>query len=301
MIIFDYMFIVNTIFTLCNTKVLIDIRFCELLLHKIIDLWYIVIMNTDQLVATGLNEQQATAYAMLLEHGELAPPIAAKQLKLTRSNAYKVLDKLTEIGLAKKYEKAKKISYSPANPMALSNLVAEQRNLAAKQEEAVNAVLSNLLAKYHAHTEQPSVNVVSGRENVANAYRAQIQQLQPIYFIRSRADITSMGFDTMNEIRITPGRNGVKRYGITPDGGTGTTSTNGYKRSNMERTWARQEDYDSPVEWSVSGSSLLIVLFGAEPHAITITNPVVADAFRQMWCLLNNCLQAMPYYKKLPR
>jgi hypothetical protein len=69
----------------------------------------------------------------------------------------------------------------------------------------------------------------------------------------------------------------------------------------MTRTWVRQEDYEAPVEWSVSGTTLLIVIFGAEPHAITITNPLVADAFRQIWHLLDTCLRAMPYYGDLPR
>jgi predicted transcriptional regulator len=258
-------------------------------------------MNTDQLIATGLNEQQASAYALLLEQGSIAPPEAAKALDLSRSNAYKVLDKLVELRLATKTEQSKKYVYSPANPMSLSNLVAEQRNLAAKQEEAVKTILSELLAKYHTHTEQPAVEVVSGRDKVASAYRAQISQLEPIYFIRSRSDIPVMGFDTLHEIRSMPARHNIKRFGITPDLSTGTTSTNGDKRTNMDRTWVRQEDYDAPVEWSVSGSSLLIILFGAEPHAITITNPLIADAFKQLWSLLNNCLQAMPYYKDLPR
>lgn len=258
-------------------------------------------MDTEKLIAIGLNELQASGYALLLELGEVSPAQAAIKLSLTRTNAYKVLDKLVELGLATKKEKSKKFVYSPANPMALSNLVAEQRNLASKREEAVSAVLKDLLAKYHTHTEQPFVKVVSGRENVANAYRAQISQLESIYFIRSRSDIPVMGFDTLHEIRVTPARHNVKRYGITPDMSTGTTSSNGDKRSNMDRTWVKQEDYDAPVEWSVSGSSLLIVLFGDEPHAITVDNPLIANAFQQLWQLLNTCLQAMPYYKDLPR
>lgn len=258
-------------------------------------------MEYEKLVAVGLSEQQATTYALLIERGSVAPPKAAEALGLSRSNAYKVLDNLVELRLATKTERAKKFVYSPANPMALSNLVAEQRNLAVKREEAVNAVLNDLLAKYHAHTEQPTVEVVSGRENVANAYRSQISQLQPIYFIRSKLDIPTMGFDTLHEIRVLPARHNIKRFGITPDLATGTTSTNSDKRSQLERTWVKQEEYDAPVEWSVSGSSLLIVLFGAEPHAITISNPLIADAFKQLWHLLNGCLQTMPYYKDLPR
>ncbi|MCA9881585.1 MAG: hypothetical protein KC708_01385, partial [Anaerolineae bacterium] len=88
---------------------------------------------------------------------------------------------------------------------------------------------------------------------------------------------------------------------ITPDMSTTPVNPEIDTRSNLERTWIKNEDYNAPVEWSVSGSTLLIVLFGTEPHAITITNPMIAGAFLQIWKLLNNTLKAMPYYKQLPR
>lgn len=279
----------------------LGVIFCEINIHNLRKLCYDGIMDTQELIATGLSELQARAYALLLEKGSITPPLAATSLKITRTNAYKILDKLVELGLARKDEQTKKVSYTPDNPLALTNLVAEQRNLASAREDAVKHVLKKLLAKYHTHTEQPSVQVVTGRENVAEAYRQQIQQLQPIYFIRSRADIPVIGFETLHEIRVMPSRHDVKRYAITPDLSTGTTSSEGDKRSKLTRTWVRQEDYNAPVEWSVSGSSLLIVLFGSEPHAITITNPLIAEAFSQIWHLLDTCLRAMPYYKNLPR
>lgn len=253
-------------------------------------------MNEDKLIAAGLNEQQATAYALLIEDGELTPPSAANRLGLTRSNTYKVLDKLVELGLAAKIEKNKKYMYSPTNPTTLARLAAEQRNIATAREAAVHEVITELTVKYRKHTEQPDIAVVTGRQAVADAYRLQIQQKEPIYFLRSAADITAMGFDTMHKVRTEPERYKIKRYGITPD-----KSTQPSRDSNLERTWIRGEDYTAPVEWSVAGESLLIVLFGNEPHAITIENPIVADAFHQIWHVLHTSLKAMPYYGKLPR
>lgn len=258
-------------------------------------------MLANNLIATGLNKTQAEAYLLLLTHGSAAPPLLSQKLKITRSNAYKVLDQLTDLGLVRREEVKKKFVYYPDNPLALTNLVAEQRNIATAREEAVKRVMNDLLATYHTHTEQPDVSVVTGHDAVVEAYHAQIRLLKPIYFLRSRADISSLGFDAMHEIRVKPARHGVQRYGITPDMSTGPISPKTDERSNLERTWVRHEDYNSPVEWSISGSTLLIVLFGAEPHAITITNPVIADSFLQIWKLLNSMLQAMPYYKKLPR
>jgi predicted transcriptional regulator len=253
-------------------------------------------MQTQKLIAAGLTEQQAAAYALLIEASELAPPQAAAKLRLTRSNAYKVLDKLVELGLASKQEKHKKFTYVPTNPTALSRLAAEQRNIATAQENAAQEVISELLRKYREHTDQPDIGVVTGRQSVADAYRLQAKQKAPIYFLRSTADISTMGFDTMHAIRTEPERQGLTRHGITPD-----KSTTAGKDSKLKRTWLRSEDYTAPVEWSVAGENLLIVVFGEEPHAVTIESPLIAEAFRQIWRLMDSCLRAMTYYQDLPR
>lgn len=258
-------------------------------------------MDIDKIIAVGLNKHQATAYALLIENGSLSPAESASKMNVTRTNAYKILDSLVEVGLATKDTINKKIAYSPTNPVSISNLVAEQRNIATIREEAAKELMSELLSKYHVHTDAPFTEIVTGVKAVAQAYKNQIHQMKPIYFIRSRADIPSMGFDTMHDIRVSPSLNKINRYGICPDNATGTTTTKGFERSNLTRTWVRQEDYTAPVEWSVSGSSLVIVVFGDVPHAVTIENPIIAESFRQIWHLLNSCLQSMSYYKDLPR
>lgn len=273
---------------------------CENIIHKMIILCYTVFMLKTDLIATGLNPTQAEVYVHLIKYGSAPPTHIAKELKITRSNAYKVLDQLCDLKLAKRQEVKKKLTYYPDNPLGLTNLVAQQRNLATVQEEAVKKVMGDLLASYHKNKEQPDVRVVTGRQAVIDAYFDQIKQLKPIYFIRSPADIATMSFDTMHTIRSEPARFGIDRYGITPDKGA-TSSVSADKRTNLSRTWISQEDYDFPVEWSVSGSTLLIVLFGAEPHSITITNPAIAGAFKQLFILLSNLLKTVDGYENLPR
>jgi hypothetical protein len=105
-----------------------------------------------------------------------------------------------------------------------------------------------------------------------------------------------MGFDTMHGIRTEPESKGLTRHGITPD-----RSTTASKDSKLQRTWVRGEDYTAPVEWSVAGENLLIVIFGEEPHAVTIDSPLVAEAFRQIWHMVDSMVRSMPYYDQLPR
>jgi predicted transcriptional regulator len=275
--------------------------FCEIDIHKNELLCYTADME-NKLLAVGLNNLQAAAYSYLLEHGETSPAAAATALGITRSNSYKLFDRLAEMNLATKKEVRKKYVYSLTNPQNISNLVADQRNIATAREEAARNLMADLLAKYHAHTSEPSITVVTGRKAVAEAYKAQIAPGESLCFIRSRSDVPIMGYEMMHDIRITPARYDMQRYGITPDITAGTTVNPASDiRSNLERTWIGEEDYTAPVEWSVSGSALLIVIFGDEPHAITIENPLVAEAFRQIWQLIARLAAAYPDYATLPR
>lgn len=255
----------------------------------------------NKLVATGLNELQAAAYLLLLDTGRIPPPNAARKLHISRTNAYKLFERLEEMGIAKKTTHQKVVAYEPRNPLALSNLVSEQRNIAAQREDAVRDVLAELTERFEAEAGKPSVVIRSGKSAVIEAYKQQLLQKSDVYFLRSRSDIPTLGFETMHDIRITPERHGQKRFGITPDRAIGTNTSQGDSRSALTRTWVKEEDYTAPVEWSASGSTLLIVVFGARPYAITIQDRTVTDAYVQMWKLLDSLLRAMPYYKGLPR
>jgi DNA-binding MarR family transcriptional regulator len=255
-------------------------------------------MDTKSLIATGLTPIQAAAYALLIEVGEVRPAAAATKLNTTRSNAYKVLDRLVELRLATKTEHGKTLAYTVANPIALASLTAQFRAQATAREEAASRIMQDLLEKYQSHSDKPSVSVVTGQKAVAGAYRKQINLNEDIHFIHSDADIPLMGFDTMHDIRMAPASRGKKRSGIMSVD-KGPVNYAAHERSNLEVTWARKSDYSAPVEWSVTESSLLIVLYATEPHAILIVDKVVSGAFLQLWHLLSTLLQTAAHHQNL--
>lgn len=256
-------------------------------------------METSSLEAIGLTHSQAAAYALLIEKGGVKPPELAMHLKVTRTNSYKLLDKLVELGLASKEESGKKIQYKPANPLAIASLTASYRAEATFREEAANKIMHDLLAKYYEHSDRPSVKVVTGRKAVADTYRKQINLNEDIYFIHTKADIPLMGFDVMHEIRVAPERLGRERHGILAAPSKGPVNMENHKRSKLDVTWVDNEAYTSPVEWSVTKSSLLIVLYATEPHAVLIIDPVIAAAFLQLWQLLHSLLRLQPTHQRL--
>lgn len=255
----------------------------------------------DLLVNAGLNEAQAEVYLHLLKKGESAPPAVAKALELTRTNAYKVLDSLVDMGLVRKTEVNKKFVYKAEDPIALSSIVAQERNRVIALEQNVREAMHELRAAYEKSSGGEDVRTFRGNQAVKSLYVNQSKQGRPIYFIKSRADIPTMGYETMDAIRKLPARVGTERYGITPDVPEASANPAIDRTTNLNRTWIHAEDYTAPVEWTVSGDELLIIAFEKEASAVRIQNAVIAKAFKELWHLLDRTIRDIPEYKKLPK
>lgn len=244
-------------------------------------------MQIENLISIGLTKNQAEAYALLIENGNTKPAYIAQKLKTSRTNAYKICDKLAEYSLVEKIEDGKTFSYLPKNPTAIADFTANFRAEATRRENASNVVINELLNTYYDNAAQPDTTTYIGREQVANAYRKQIALNEDIYFIQTRNDVAAMGFDTMHTIRTTPGRKGNRRYGLLEEPSNGIKNEDGHKRSNMSVTYYDKAQYSAKVEWSVTESSLLIVVYeGHEPSAIFISSKFVSQAFNQIWKIL---------------
>lgn len=239
----------------------------------------------ELLVQAGLSDVQASAYLYLLEHGATAPPAVARACNMTRTNAYKVLDSLQDLDLVSKSEVNKKFVYEAADPTALASLVAEQRNQVLALEQNVKTAMHELRAKYRRSTETASVRQARGEQAIIKAYQAQAATDAPIYFVKSRADIPFMGFETMARIRHLGVTKETPRFGITPDAPEINKDPRSDAHTFLTRTIVPTKAYTAPVEWSVSGDELAIITFDGEGSVIRIKDHAIAESFRQIWKL----------------
>jgi predicted transcriptional regulator len=253
------------------------------------------------LTALGLTELQAATYLYLLKHGASAPPKIARELKMTRSNAYKVLDSLEQLDLVVKTEVKKKFVYRAASPTALSTLVALKRNDVLALEKMTTEAIHNLRSMYDANTTNSITSTKTGKEMMAAAYEAQFEQQSPIYFIKSRSDVPFMGFETMDRLRRLVSGTDIPRYGITPDTVDASRDPKIDASANLERTWIPSDQYMSPVEWSVSGNQLLIHVFEGDGRVIEINDRAVAASFQELWIAMDKALRSGREYKHLPK
>lgn len=254
----------------------------------------------QQLVNIGLGELQAKTYLFLLAHPNGSKPSQiAKHLSITRTNSYKLLDQLIELDLVRKSSDTATYTYFAEDPIALTSFVSRARNHAIELEKQIKSSMAGLQMHYQKNRTISNTTTTHGKTAIIQAYKAQYKHPE-IRFIKSRADIPFMGYETMATLRSEPKKYDIARYGITPDVPEAPSNPKIDERSGLTRTWISGSDYSSPVEWMVAGDELAIVTFTNSGSVIRIKDKIIANAFVEIWSALSKNLRANPGYASLP-
>jgi predicted transcriptional regulator len=259
-----------------------------------------MVLMEQALISAGLTPQQARAYLYIIDNFPSSPATIAAYLRLSRTNAYKLADKLVEMGLVNKEIINKKVAYIPNDPVALSGLVAEARNKMVALEKATKEAMRIIQSRKSAK-DPTEAKVYQGRLALIELYKEQADRGAEVRSIHTRADIPIMGFTTMNQIRhLWSGKKG-QRYGFTPDAPGAVNNPALDTHTNLHRTWLPRDSYTAPVEWSTCEDGLILYIYASEPYAIKISDKHVADAFRQLWQIMDYTMRQSRNYKDLPR
>jgi hypothetical protein len=104
----------------------------------------------------------------------------------------------------------------------------------------------------------------------------------------------------MDKIRRLQGKLSKKRYGITPDSTEAPLNNDLDKKTNLIRTWVKENSYTSPIEWSVSGDELLIQVFVGEGESVNIKSYLIAESFKQIWNLTDDAVKNNKNHSQTP-
>jgi predicted transcriptional regulator len=259
-------------------------------------------MDTQLLLDLGLTPPQANAYVFLLQKGPHAPLAVSNAIHESRTNTYNVLDRLLAMGLVKRFDDSNKYVFQAEPPTALEKLAVKRREDALQSEKQLHAHMPTLLADYFTGNEKPGVRFFQGKAELKDIYMDQIKTNQPIYIIRPDYNTDLYDFQYMTEIRHMARRAKIPRYAITPDR---PKAPKNYRESDpymlLERTWLKAGDYTAPVEWNAYGDKLAVMSFGSEAIGMIIESPQIAEAFRQLYRLLEEGLRLQPGYDELPK
>ena len=249
----------------------------------------------DIIRKAGLTESQAKGYLALIEHGTLTPTELADHTSESRTNAYMICEKLEKLGLASKTD-AKKSTYKPSHPSALETLAEKRRKALVRNEHEVKGGLSSLIDLFYASNELPGTRTLQGIDGIKEVYKDTLRTGQPIYLLRTIADIPDLGQDYLDSYREMRAKSRIVTYALTPD--------TEYARANLasgedgrllfHRTFLPDNTYTAPVEIDVYGTKVALIAFGDTQMATIIDSPPIAEAMRQVLRLLSSRLLVDP-------
>lgn len=256
----------------------------------------------NNLLAAGLSETETRIYEALLTKPEWQPSVLAKNVSESRTNMYKILDRLVDLGLASRFDKNKKLHYRAVNPARLLELARDERaarETAEKELEAHTQLLTRMFIKTQ---EQPAIRFFQGKEQIRDIFIEIAQSSEEVHFISTLAGIDFYGYDHMHNLRMLAVQAGTKRNALTPDTPLATVD---YKKTDelflLTRTWLRHSDYTAPVEWGVFNHKLYIISYGEEALGMIIESPQIAHAFKQLYKLLERGQRSQAWYNSLPQ
>ena len=265
-------------------------------------------MNESILQEAGLTKAEARLYACLVKNSPASPPKLANLVNESRTNAYKILDSLEELGLVQKDETEKKIKYWASNPSSLLNLLKENRAKLESKEKRFQAALPSLIDEYFQYSEQPAIRYFHGSAGIGQIYKDQLADSHPITFIHSIGVRDYFGVNKMHNIRNDFPKHKIKRHVFYPDIAQHLESSDkrmpvaeSDKIMLLTRTWLSEHDLKSPVEWAVYGDKLSIISLGTEVVGMIIESPQIASSFLEILNMLRKGIEARPEYKKHPQ
>ncbi len=147
-------------------------------------------MFNDYLTKSGLSKDQATIYDLLLQYGNVGASKLSKLANLKRGLTYKVLDQLVELGLAEKNDKLSKIAlFFPTHPSKIKELFEKKKEEAKVAEEALGAVMGQMVSTFNLASGKPNVQFFEGLEGVKKVLEDSLTTSEEIL---SYADIESI-------------------------------------------------------------------------------------------------------------
>lgn len=239
-------------------------------------------MDTSVLQKAGLTESQAKGYLALIQNGPSTPVQLAQKTDESRTNAYAIADKLAELGLATKEEEPK-VRYKAKHPSSVEALAEKRRKVVMQNERAVKQGLSELVNLFYMHSELPGTRTLQGVEGIKTVYRDTLATKEPIYLLRTTADVPDLGQEFLDNYRKQRAEAGIHTHALTPD--TPVARQNMAKEDEQmlfHRTFLPNNCYTAPVEIDIYGHKAAFIAYGDTQMATVIDSPPIAEAMRQL-------------------
>lgn len=124
----------------------------------------------QKLIEFGLSDKEARVYLALLELGPSSVTGVARRARVTRTNAYHLLNSLLSQGLVSSNQGESKVVFSAEKPERLVYLLKEKLNDAERHLKEAEDLLPELKSVYHDPEKKLRVRYYEGVEGIITAY-----------------------------------------------------------------------------------------------------------------------------------
>lgn len=128
----------------------------------------------DQLRKIGFSEKEAQVYLQLIHLGAQSASVLSRHTGINRTTLYDVLESLKERGIVQSVKKKGTTLFTALHPEELLRFLEREKTEAVrkleKQQEAVEAILPELISLEHADTDKPKITFFEGEKGMREAY-----------------------------------------------------------------------------------------------------------------------------------
>ncbi|MCF6276937.1 MAG: hypothetical protein L3J07_03785 [Candidatus Magasanikbacteria bacterium] len=169
-------------------------------------------VNTTQktLVSLGLSKNEAMVYEFLLKNANTNIKILQKNIDLSRTLLYYVLDGLNEKGLLKKSKDSGKTVYNSLPPDNLKNLLKVEETEVLAKKKILNSNLFDLQSLYRLGQDKPNVRFFEGKKGLKEALDDSLKPRKKILSIVNK-DVLDKNFsELVNKFTKVRLKQGIK-------------------------------------------------------------------------------------------
>lgn len=168
----------------------------------------------------GLSDKAAVVYYTLLERGGAYPSVLAKEARVNRSTAYKILLDLSIKGLVTEIKKGKKLYYQIEKPQKLVRFAKMSVERGKEMQAIAEEILPDLEGMYTLVPNKPKITYFEGKEGVLSIYEDHVRVDKPYEMVAwANAGYLDQFFpeDFFSFYKKEKERIGITTRGIVPD------------------------------------------------------------------------------------
>ena len=226
----------------------------------------------EELTAAGLTLSEARIYSVLVELGKAQAGMISRKTGIHRRNVYDALERLIEKGLASFIRENNKRYYMASEPKKIIEAIDAKK-------EALMGIMPMLDAKFNAVKQKQETQFYRGVEGIKSIFEDQLLSKKEILAISPAYQAKTALPYYMKHYTNARIKRRIKLRLIYTGGIHG-------KQTPLAETRHLPKHYESPVSLDIYGEKAAILVWGAEPAAILISNRDVAKAFRNYFELM---------------